>query len=168
MPNVSGKENRNSQKEGQKPKKFDQNEIDDYIARKTQEAIEQRIKNMLDGEEMLRVLMKDENNFKLLKDLERRLLETNKQLLEQHFDEDEEELPPNGNDAEQNLNDQDSQAYSCFILGYGLWLTLPKTQVLLTPFTKVTTGLDMLRRAKKYTKRGQYSRAIRSYKRGAS
>jgi hypothetical protein len=39
--------------------------------------------------------------------------------------------------------------------------------MLLTPFTKVTTGVDIARRARKYANKGQYDRAIRYYNRRA-
>jgi hypothetical protein len=121
MPGAAGKENRsngnngngNNRRVGAKERssggggdgqKIDVGDLEAFIAQKTKEALEQRIKDMFGGEEVLKSKMENEN-FRMLKELERRLVETNKRHLEQCFDDDDEdECGNNGDPAASNGN----------------------------------------------------------------
>jgi hypothetical protein len=173
MPGAAGKENRNNMsnasRRGTKDRggggggggdgqKIDVSDLEAFIAQKTREVLEQRINDMFGGEEVLKSKMENEN-FRMLKELERRLVETNKRHLEECFD-DEEDDELNYNNSE-SANDVDAGSISSSASqSHG-----DAKALLLTPFTKVTTGVDMARRAKKYAKRGQFDRAIRYYNR---
>jgi kinesin family protein 22 len=126
MPGAAGKENRSNgnsasgsdRRAGAKRRssygaggsggdgqKIDVGDLEAFITQKTKEALEQRIKDMLGGGELLKSKMENEN-FRMLKELERRLVETNKRHLEQCFDDDDEdeECGNSGDPAASNGN----------------------------------------------------------------
>ncbi len=127
MPSAAGKENRSNgnsaggsdRRAGAKRRssyggaggsggdgqKIDVGDLEAFITQKTKEALEQRIKDMLGGGELLKSKMENEN-FRMLKELERRLVETNKRHLEQCFDDDDEdeECGNSGDPAASNGN----------------------------------------------------------------
>lgn len=177
MPSQGAKENRNPNRRSDRSGtvgKMDMKDIDAYIQEKTKEAIEARLRDMLGGEKALKETVAPDV-FQLLQDMQSRLIETNKRIMEQCFDEDEEEIAEK--DPDNAINDDDAKVPPPRVStldhdpfdedhAHPRSLLPPPLQVMmLTPFTKVATGVNMARRAKKYAKRGQYDRAIRYYRR---
>lgn len=126
---AEAKENRDPNRRGSGTRtaagpKLDIKDLDAYIQEKTKEAIEQRLRYMLGGEEAVKSKV-DTDVFQLLKDMQNRLIEDHKRYMEQCLDEDEEEAAA-GMDQETEANDhQDGKVRP--------WTGQPPSIAILTP-----------------------------------